>query len=133
MIECRRHLGSRGDRALDATASPLGVTDVHNIAQAIPSARRPLSRLSGPVEVVRQFTPNWFAATMGTGILALTLARFPGRPPALSQIAEGLWLFDVGLFAFFCLLYTARWIFFFEGARRIFGHSTMPMFFVCIP
>jgi C4-dicarboxylate transporter/malic acid transport protein len=104
-----------------------------NIAQAIPSARRPLSRLSGPVEVVRQFTPNWFAATMGTGILALTLAQFPGRPPALSQIAEGLWLFDVGLFALFCFLYTARWIFFFEGARRIFGHSTMPMFFGCIP
>ncbi|MHB1803778.1 MAG: SLAC1 family transporter, partial [Acidithiobacillus ferrooxidans] len=28
-------------------------------------------------EVVRHFTPNWFAANMGTGILALMLADFP--------------------------------------------------------
>ncbi|WP_417275704.1 hypothetical protein [Celeribacter halophilus] len=24
-----------------------------------------------PREVIRQFTPNWFAATMGTGILSI--------------------------------------------------------------
>lgn len=104
-----------------------------DIAQTVPSALRPLSRLSGPVEVVRQFTPNWFAATMGTGILALTLAQFPAHWAALSRLAEGLWLFDIGLFALFCLLYAARWILFFDGARRIFGHSTMSMFFGCIP
>ncbi|WP_228305040.1 hypothetical protein [Klebsiella pneumoniae] len=35
---------------------------------------RPLSALSSPKEAIRQFTPNWFAATMGTGILSLSLA-----------------------------------------------------------
>lgn len=34
---------------------------------------RPLASLQSPREIVRQFTPNWFAATMGTGILALAL------------------------------------------------------------
>ena len=94
---------------------------------------RPLSRLDSPREIVRQFTPNWFAATMGTGILALALAQFPGNVPALRSVAAGLWLFNIGLFALFSILYAARWIFFFDGARRIFGHSVVSMFFGCIP
>jgi len=82
---------------------------------------------------VRQFTPNWFAATMGTGILSIALAQFPAHSRALTGIAEGLWLFNIGLFTLFSVLYAARWIFFFDGARRIWGHSTMSMFFGCIP
>lgn len=34
--------------------------------QALSAGLRPLSNLSSPREVVRQFTPNWFTATMGT-------------------------------------------------------------------
>ena len=40
---------------------------------------KPFSHLQHPREVIRQFTPNWFAATMGTGVLALALAQLPGR------------------------------------------------------
>ena len=29
------------------------------------------------LEIVRNFTPNWFTVTMGTGALALTLNQFP--------------------------------------------------------
>jgi len=32
-------------------------------------------------EIVRQFTPNWFTVTMGTGILFLSLNQFPVRLP----------------------------------------------------
>jgi C4-dicarboxylate transporter/malic acid transport protein len=96
-------------------------------------ALKPLSRLDSPREVVRQFTPNWFAATMGTGILALALAQFPAHVPGLRTVGEGLWLFNICLFAVFSLLYAARWVFFFDGARRIFGHSVVSMFFGCIP
>jgi len=103
-----------------------------NVIQ-IPSGFRPFSQLSHPREVVRQFTPNWFAATMGTGILALALALLPIRIPGLMTVAEGLWLFNIGLFSLFFALYAARWIFFFDGARRIFGHSVVSMFFGCIP
>ncbi|MEI9963900.1 MAG: hypothetical protein WDM92_03585 [Caulobacteraceae bacterium] len=90
--------------------------------RAIAFGWRPLSGLSSPREVVRQFTPNWFAATMGTGILALALAQFPSTP-ALRAAGEGLWIFNIGLFSLFTVLYAARWIFYFDGARRIFGHS----------
>ncbi|MGY2197784.1 TDT family transporter [Pseudomonas gingeri] len=94
---------------------------------------RPLSHLQHPREAIRQFTPNWFAATMGTGVLALALAQLPIEVPGQRAFAEGLWLFNILLFAVFSLLYGARWVLFFDEARRIFGHSTVSMFFGTIP
>ena len=94
---------------------------------------RPFSQLQHPREVIRQFTPNWFAATMGTGVLALALAQLPVQLPGVRIFAEGLWLFNIGLFVLFSVLYGARWVLFFDEARRIFGHSTVSMFFGTIP
>lgn len=94
---------------------------------------KPFSQLQHPREVIRQFTPNWFAATMGTGVLALALAQLPVAIPGLHAVAEGLWLFNILLFTLFTFAYAARWILFFDEARRIFGHSTVSMFFGTIP
>lgn len=94
---------------------------------------RPLSHLPRPLEAIRQFTPNWFAVVMGTGVLALALAQWPGNVPGLRLLGEGLWLFNTLLFVVFALMYTARWVLFFDEARRIFGHSTVSMFFGTIP
>ena len=95
------------------------------------------SNLSAPRsrarEMVRQFTPNWFAATMGTGGLALALNQFPFAVPGVHEAARALWLFNIGLFCLFSALYAARWLFFFDGARRIFAHPAASMFFGCIP
>lgn len=95
--------------------------------------RRPFSQLSHPREVIRQFTPNWFAATMGTGILSAVLTQLPVNLPGLRVIAEGLWLLNIVLFLTFSALYLARWILYFDEARRVFGHSTVSMFFGTIP
>lgn len=97
------------------------------------SSLKPFSHLTRPREVIRQFTPNWFAATMGTGVLALALAQLPVNLAGLHAVAEGLWLFTIGLFVLFSVLYAARWVMFFHEARRIFGHSTVSMFFGTIP
>ncbi len=94
---------------------------------------RPLHRLDRPLEMIRQFTPNWFAATMGTGVLALVLPQMPGAGATLRPWAEALWAFDVGLFILFSGLYAARWILFGHEARRIFGHSVVSMFIGTIP
>ncbi|UVL96054.1 TDT family transporter [Pseudomonas siliginis] len=94
---------------------------------------KPFRQLQHPREVIRQFTPNWFAATMGTGVLALALAQLPLAIPGLRAVAEGLWLFNILLFSLFTAAYAARWILFFDEARRIFGHSTVSMFFGTIP
>ena len=100
-------------------------------SQTRTSPLRPLSQLAHPREVIRQFTPNWFAATMGTGVLALALAQVD--VPVLHHLAESLWLLTIGLFVLFTLLYAARWVMFFDEARRIFAHSTVSMFFGTIP
>lgn len=84
-------------------------------------------------EIVRNFTPNWFTVTMGTGALALTLNQFPVLVPGLPQVAAGLWMANIGLFVLFTLLYGARWVLFFDGARRIFAHPVMSMFFGAVP
>lgn len=94
---------------------------------------RPLSRLDHPREMIRQFTPNWFAATMGTGILALILPQIPLVGPGLFGVGRALWLFNIGLFALFTALYAARWTLFPHEARRVFGHSVVSMFFGTIP
>ena len=102
-------------------------------ANSIKPGIKPFSHLQHPREVIRQFTPNWFAATMGTGVLALALAQLPVATPALHAFAEALWLFNIALFLLFTAVYTARWVLFFDEARRIFGHSTVSMFFGTIP
>ena len=94
---------------------------------------RPLSQLQHPREMIRQFTPNWFAVTMGTGVLALALAQLPGKIPGVQAVAQALWLFNIGLFVLFSVLYGARWVLYYHEARRIFGHSTVSMFFGTIP
>ncbi|GAB0119957.1 TDT family transporter [Acidisoma sp. 7E03] len=90
-------------------------------------------RQAGLREVIRQFTPNWFTATMGTGILALCLNQWPLPFAGQHAVATGLWLFNIGLFTVFTLFYAARWALFPDGARRIFDHSVMSMFFGAIP
>ena len=94
---------------------------------------RPLRHLPHPREAIRQFTPNWFAATMGTGVLALALAQLPLPLAGLHAVAEGLWWLTIALFVLFSALYAARWWLFFDEARRIFGLSTVSMFFGTIP
>lgn len=91
---------------------------------------RPFQQLTHPREVIRQFTPNWFAVTMGTGVLALALKQ---ALPALSGVAEALWLLTIGLFTLFSAMYAARWLLYFHEARRIFAHATVSMFFGTIP
>lgn len=94
---------------------------------------KPLAQLDHPREMIRQFTPNWFAATMGTGILALALPQLPDAGPVLRATGELLWLFNIALFTLFAALYTARWIMFWDEAKRIFSHSIVSMFIGTIP
>lgn len=103
------------------------------MSHAIFFPQRPFSQLSHPREVIRQFTPNWFAATMGTGILSAVLTQLPVTIPGVFQLAEALWMLNIVLFLTFSTLYLARWVMFFDEARRVFGHSTVSMFFGTIP
>lgn len=94
---------------------------------------KPLGRLDHPRDMIRHFTPNWFAATMGTGILALALPQVPGIGASLYGVGEALWYFNIALFVLFAGLYAARWAMFGHEARLIFGHNTVSMFIGTIP
>lgn len=89
-------------------------------------------RINDRRDIIRQFTPNWFAATMGTGILAIALAQFPDLP-FLFQAGQTLWLLNMLLFAVFTGLYAARWILYYREARRIFSHPVVSMSLGCVP
>ncbi|MFA6512487.1 MAG: TDT family transporter [Patescibacteria group bacterium] len=86
-----------------------------------------------PKEIIRHFTPNWFAATMGTGVLALMLGNFPYGQPALTVVAQALWCVNVLFFTLFSLMFLARAVFFPESFRHLFHHPVQPLFIGCIP
>lgn len=86
-----------------------------------------------PKEILRHFTPNWFAATMGTGVLALMLGDFPYGHPALTVVAQALWCVNVLFFALFSFMFLSRAVFFPESFRRLFHHPVQPLFIGCIP
>jgi C4-dicarboxylate transporter/malic acid transport protein len=94
---------------------------------------KPFAHHDHPREIVRQFTPNWFTVTMGTGVVALAVNQFPGHLPVMHQAGLFLWLVNIGLFALCTALYGARWIFFTKDAMPIWGHPVMPMFLGAIP
>jgi tellurite resistance protein TehA-like permease len=83
-------------------------------------------------QIIRHFTPNWFATTMGTGVLSIALAQFPSQP-LLCRGGEILWVLNIVLFTACCVLYLSRWLAFPKEAARIFSHSVASMFFGCIP
>ncbi len=78
--------------------------------------------------IIRQFTPNWFTATMGTGIFSLLLGQL-----GLQGAGAALWRVNIVQFAVFTLLYAARWVLYPREAARIFSHPVMPMFLGAIP
>ncbi|UGX86991.1 TDT family transporter [Phyllobacterium meliloti] len=92
----------------------------------------PRTTARGKLGIIRQFTPNWFAATMGTGILSVSLGQFPEYAVVFGA-GELLWFFNILLFTTFTLIYATRWVRHPEEAKRVFGHPVMSMFFGCIP
>ena len=94
---------------------------------------KPFIHHDHPREIIRQFTPNWFTVTMGTGVVALALNQFPVSLPILHQTGAVLWMANIVVFVLCTLLYAARWIFFPRAAMPIFSHPVMPMFLGAIP
>lgn len=85
----------------------------------------PFRTFQGP-----EFTPQWFAITMGTGILALLMAQFPAA--AAQFLALALWGLNFGLFLTFCgmgaLKYRSR-----AARLELLHHPTQPFFLGTLP
>lgn len=83
-------------------------------------------------EIILHFTPNWFAAGMGTGVLSAALGQFPGQP-ALHGAGLSLYLANSGLFLLLAVLYGLKWLLHPRLAARIFAHPVQSMFLGTIP
>lgn len=95
--------------------------------------KMPLYQLQQRHDVIRQFTPNWFTVTMGTGVVALILAEFSFLSQSINTLATLLWQINIGLFCVFSVLYLLRWLIYPHEARHIFTHSSMALFLGTIP
>ncbi|WP_454851339.1 TDT family transporter [Rhizobium binxianense] len=98
---------------------------------ALPAPTRPIS-LNASRRMLLHFTPNWFATTMGTGILAVCLGQFP-HARLLFQAGETLWFVNIALFAMLACLYLGKWVRHPRAALLAFDHPVVSMFLGCIP
>ena len=88
----------------------------------------PFMHVSRHREIVRQFTPNWFAMTMGAGIVALVLLALPFHFPGQHQVAGALWMFDCIFFTAFSTLFIAQLVCFLGTVRPVLHHPVRSMF-----
>lgn len=95
--------------------------------------QKPFKQLGQRHNIIRQFTPNWFTVSMGTGVVALIVSEFPMLKALTWQLGTGLWYFNILLFVLFTVLYGLRWAFYPHEAKQIFQHPSMSLFLGTIP
>ncbi|KWB77687.1 C4-dicarboxylate ABC transporter [Burkholderia ubonensis] len=95
--------------------------------------RAPNAAMHSWSERVRNFTPNWFAITMGTGIVSLVLAGLPLHFKGQHELASALWSIDVALYTIFTVMFVGRLIRFSETIRPLLHHPVQSMFLGAVP
>lgn len=95
--------------------------------------QKPFTQLGQRQNLIRQFTPNWFTVSMGTGVVALIVSAFPMLKAFTWQLGTGLWYFNILLFVLFSVLYGLRWAFYPHETKQIFQHPSMSLFLGTIP
>ncbi|MFC9897392.1 TDT family transporter [Nocardia sp. NPDC127579] len=93
---------------------------------------RPAVR-SGQMDALRHLGPNWFAAVMGTGIIANAAATLPLRFPGLRPAALVVWAVAAAFLLALSAAYAVHLIRFPEYARADGRHPIMSQFFGAPP
>jgi C4-dicarboxylate transporter/malic acid transport protein len=88
----------------------------------------------GLLEIIYNFTPNWFTLNMGTGIAFLTLFNiradlFTGE----LLFGQILWLVDMFFFILFSFLFISRIILYPQTLKLMLNHPIQSMFIGAIP
>ena len=84
--------------------------------------------LERPGGVVRDLGPNWFAAVMGTGIVANAGAILPLRVPGLRGFATVVWALAAVVLIGLTAAWAGHWIRYPERVRGEAGHPIMAQF-----
>ena len=80
-------------------------------------------------QIVKNFTPSWFASVMGTGILAVTSLFYSQYIPFLKNLAYILFYFNIIIFFTLLVPWILRWIFFRKDALRDLEHPIISNFY----
>jgi len=75
------------------------------------------------VEVLGSIGPNWFAAVMGTGIVAIAGATLPLQVPGVHGFTEGVWVIALIMLAVLVLVVGGHWLW---NPRVVRGHARNP-------
>jgi C4-dicarboxylate transporter/malic acid transport protein len=95
--------------------------------------RRLMPALERPSDALRYFGPNWFAAVMGTGIVANAAASLPFGIPGLHALALCVWLLGASLLVVLLAATTAHWLLYPEQARSHVRHPVASHFYGAPP
>ncbi len=85
------------------------------------------------LENIRQFTPNWFAVTMGTGVIFLVLNALPIDAPLKTLAAAWIWRLDIVVYAMFAVMFTGRFVLFGDTLRPMLHHPLQSLFLGTLP
>lgn len=83
-------------------------------------------------EIIKNFTPSWFASVMGTGILAMDSLFFSTYLPVLKGVASAIFYFNVMLFFVLLIPWCLRWCFFKENAIKDMENPVISNFYATI-
>lgn len=83
--------------------------------------------------LVRYFSPAWYASVMGTGGLANVLFLLGSRMPFLKPISFGLLWINIALFVILIGPWIARWFLHFDKLVEDLKQPIMSNFFVTMP
>ncbi len=87
-----------------------------------------LKELERPGDVFRDIGPNWFAAVMGTGIVAIAAATLPLRLPGLRVFATVVWALAATVLIALIVAWSVHWTRYPERARAHAANPVMAQF-----
>jgi C4-dicarboxylate transporter/malic acid transport protein len=109
------------------------VTQILDIPQSGPGALSRLPRslpfgllkdLDQPRDLFRDLGPNWYAAIMGTGIVAIAGANLPVSVPGLRGFATAVWALAAAALVALTAAWAVHWVRHSDRAR---GHASNPV------
>ena len=83
-----------------------------------------LNELERPEHLFRDLGPNWFAAVMGTGIVAIAGASLPLSMPGLRVFATVVWIMAAVALTALTAAWAVHWVRYPDRAR---GHAANPV------
>ncbi|MFG2647623.1 TDT family transporter [Streptomyces sp. NPDC048436] len=91
-----------------------------------------LSHLVRPVPATRHLGPNWYAAVMGTAIIANAGATLPVRLPGLRTACTAIWALSLLMLAALLIARTLHWVHHRDQARAHLLDPAVAPFYGCL-